>query len=146
MMAKIRPANMINAGISQPQQQMPQQQSLNIINNNNNNIAPTNQIANNNQPNIPPQFNNIGQQQQQQQQQPMAQVNASNTDDDELYNKKIEELRLHLPRLERMHSSALGRIHFFTRVCYFIFLIKFNFLKEEQIKLKLKRLKHLLML
>ncbi len=109
MMAKIRPANMINAGISQPQQQMPQQQSLNIINNNNNNIAPTNQIANNNQPNIPTQFNNIGQQQQQQ---PMAQVNASNTADDELYNKKIEELRLHLPRLERMHSSALGRAHF----------------------------------
>jgi adenine-specific DNA methylase len=120
MMAKIRPANMINAGISQPQQQMPQQQSLNIINNNNNNIAPTNQIANNNQPNIPTQFNNIGQQQQQQQQ-PMAQVNASNTADDELYNKKIEELRLHLPRLERMHSSALGRTHFLLELLLYLF-------------------------
>ena len=54
----------------------------------------------------PPNQQFMPQQQQQQQQQPPA---VTNNADEELYNRKIEELQQHLPRLERMLANATGR-------------------------------------
>ena len=40
-----------------------------------------------------------------------AQVSASSSTDEEMYNKKIEELQQHLPRLERMLANATGKLN-----------------------------------
>lgn len=55
-------------------------------------------------PNQQQQF--IAQQQSQQQQQPSGA--AASATDEELYNRKIEDLQQHLPRLERLLANATG--------------------------------------